>query len=126
MNRLVAVVLSLLCSSAVLMSSVSAAEQPGDSTHSWLNGRWTGPAPGGGSLEMDIRVVNQNQIKGTARIAGGRRGYNPSVSGTVNGDRIQLELYNPGSGNNVKFDLTRVNGELKGARKGEEVTFTKQ
>jgi len=126
-QRLIALaILSALFLSFSVVSAVVAAEQPGNPAYIWLNGKWTGPAPGGGTLEMELRVVNDNQITGSARIAGGRKGYSPSVSGSVNNDKVQLELYNPSSGNNVKFDLSSVEGILKGTRKGEEVTFKKQ
>ncbi|HEV8344548.1 MAG TPA: hypothetical protein VGR30_19500 [Candidatus Binatia bacterium] len=113
--------LSLSCTSA-------AAQESGNPAYSWVNGKWTGPAPGGGELEMDLRLINDNQVAGSGQIrgAGGAKGYRPVITGIVKGERVTLDLRNPNSGNNVKLELSLVDGTLKGTRKGEEVVFKKQ
>ena len=78
-------------------------------------------------MELDLRVVNNNQITGSgqARIAAKGKGYRPTIVGSVAGDKVTLDLGNPSSGNNVKLDLVRTDGVLKGTRKGEEVVYRK-
>jgi hypothetical protein len=87
-----------------------------------------GPAPGGGTMEMTLKVVNDNQITGSGQIrgAGKGKGYRPDIAGMVEGEKVTLDLQNPRSGNNVKLELSRFDGILRGSRKGEEVVYKKQ
>jgi hypothetical protein len=57
--------------------------------------------------------------------AGTGNGCRPHVVGSVAGDKVMLDLQDPNSGNNVKLDLVRAQGALKGTRKGEEVVYRK-
>jgi hypothetical protein len=81
-------------------------------------------------MEMTLKVVNDNQITGSGEVRGVARGkgraYHPVIAGTVEGEKVTLDLHNPRSGNNVKLELSRVDGMLKGSRKGEEVVYKKQ
>jgi hypothetical protein len=61
----------LLITSFILIASrlpAIAQEKPGNPAYDWLNGKWSGQAPGGGELELDLKVVNDNQITGQSRI----------------------------------------------------------
>ena len=112
----------------IAATTTAAQEQPGNAAYQWLNGKWEGPAPGGGMMELDLRVVNDNQITGSGRIritAGRGRGYRPYVVGSVAGDKVTLDLQNPSSGNNIKLDLVRAEGALKGTLRGEEIVYKK-
>ena len=112
----------------IVATTTAAQEQPGNPTYQWLNGKWEGPVPGGGTMELDLRVVDDNQITGSGQVRIIRdkgRGYRPRVVGSVVGDQVTLDLQNPNSGNNVKLDLVRTDGALKGTRKGEEVVYRK-
>jgi hypothetical protein len=89
----------------IVATTTAAQEQPGSPAYQWLNGKWEGPAPGGGMMELDLRVVNDNQITGSGQarvIRDTGRGYRPRVVGSVAGDKVTLDLQNPNSGNNVK------------------------
>jgi hypothetical protein len=70
-------------------------EKPGNPAYDWLNGKWYGRAPGGGELELQLRVLNGNEITGHSRIprAGAKRDVTKSISGSVDGDKVRLELY---------------------------------
>jgi hypothetical protein len=127
MKRIIAVVLFMLAVGFGSAVSQAAQEQPGNPAHQWLNGKWEGPAPGGGIMVLELRVVNDNQIAGsgsTPRVGKGKS-YQPTIAGLVAGDKVTLDLQNPSSGNNVKLELVRTDGELKGERRGEEVVYKK-
>lgn len=111
----------------ISVTTATAQEQPGNPAYQWLNGRWEGPAPGGDMMEIELRVFNDNQITGSGhvRVTGKGKGYRPYIVGSVVGDKVTLDLQNPNSGNNVRLDLVRAEGVLKGTRKGEEVVFKK-
>jgi FKBP-type peptidyl-prolyl cis-trans isomerase 2 len=82
---------------------------------------------GGGMMELDLRVINDNQITGTGQVrsSGKEKGYRPYVVGSVAGDKVTLDVRNPSSGNNLKLELLRADDTLKGERKGEEVVYKK-
>jgi hypothetical protein len=79
-------------------------------------------------MEMTLQVINGNRITGSGQIrgAGKGKGYRPDIAGRVEGEKVTLDLQNPRSGNNVKLELLRIDGLLKGARKDEEVIYKKQ
>lgn len=108
----------------LLSGLVAAQQQPGDPADHWLNGKWRGPAPGGGFIVVDIKVVDDGEITGTAEMTT-RSSYQPGVSGKVQGDKVTIILTNPRSGNVARFDLTRSGEQLSGNRKGEVVVFEK-
>lgn len=103
---------------------VAAQQQPADRTHDWVTGKWRGPAPGGGMIVLDIKVVSGDQITGTSQLES-KSSYQPEVSGKVEGDKVTIILTNPRSGNNARFDLTRSGEQLSGSRKGQPVVFEK-
>jgi hypothetical protein len=127
MKRIGWIVILVFIVGLIAATTPAAQEQPGNPAYQWLNGKWEGPAPGGGRMELDLRVVNDNQIGGSGQVrgAGKGNGYRPHVVGSVAGDSVTLDLQNPNSGNNVKLDFVRTEGALKGARKGEEVVYRK-
>jgi hypothetical protein len=106
----------------LLLAGVAAAQE--DPAHGWLNGKWRGPAPGGGIIVIDIKVVNGDQITGTSQLES-KSSYQPEVSGKVAGDKVTIILTNPRSGNNARLDLTRSGEQLSGSRKGQVVVFEK-
>ena len=79
-------------------------EQPGNPAYQWLKGKWEGPAPGRGMMELDLRVVNDNQVTEPrqVRITDKGKSYWPYIVGSVVGDKVTLDLQNPNSGNKVK------------------------
>jgi hypothetical protein len=117
----------LIISGLIAPIATAAQEQPGNPAYQWLNGKWDGPAPGGGMMELDLHVINDNQITGTGQVrsTGKGKGYRPYVVGSVVGDKVTLDLRNPNSGNNLKLELLRADDTLKGERKGEEVVYKK-
>lgn len=106
-----------------------AQESPGNPEYSWLNGKWSGPAPAGGILQMDLKVINGNQIVGSGhvRTGGTKRGARPSITGTVNNNQVELELFYPRTNNTVRLRLSFVDGTLTGESKktGFQATFKK-
>jgi len=101
------------------------AEKAGDPEHHWLNGKWSGPAPLGGELQLELQVVNDNKVTGKSRIpmGGSKRSPSGSIQGTVDGDRVNLEISYPKSTQNWRF--LRKDQTLAATRKGEEVVFKK-
>ena len=104
-----------------------AQDKPGNPAYDWLNGKWSGQAPGGGHLELDLQVVNDNQVTGQSRIPrpGVKREPVRSVTGTVEGDKVHLELYQGKTGATQKWNFSHKDGTLVATRKGEEVIFKK-
>jgi hypothetical protein len=105
---------------------VLAQEKPGNSEYAWLNGKWSGPAPAGGELELDLQVINDNQITGQSRVPRGGSKRDPvrTVSGTVEGDKVHLELYSK-TGSNQKWTFSHKEETLVAIRKGDEFIFKK-
>jgi hypothetical protein len=128
-RRRLALLLALIgfIATASRLSSAGAQEKPGNSAYDWLNGKWSGSALTGGELELDLRVVNDNQITGQSRIprAGTKKEAPRSVSGTVEGDKVHLELYQGKTGSTQKWTFSRKDGTLVSTRKGEEFVFKK-
>lgn len=82
-----------------------AQEQSPGADYTWLNGKWAGTPPAGGELQMDLKVVNGNKIQGDGFIPGGgrRSGGRPSITGTVDGNKVVLETYFPESQRRVVY-----------------------
>jgi hypothetical protein len=112
---------------ASALSPAIAQEKPGNPAYDWLNGKWSGPAPRGGELELDLKVVNDNQITGQSRIPrqGIKREPVRSVNGTVDGDKVHLELYQGKTGSTQKWTFSHKEGTLSATQKGEELIFKK-
>ena len=111
------------------LSSAIAQEKPGDSAYDWLNGKWSGANPDlvGGELELDLSVVNGNQIAGKSRIShpGAKKEPVVRVSGTVEGDKVHLELHQVPGRVIQRFTLLHTEGNLVGRRKDKELIFKK-
>jgi hypothetical protein len=120
------VVLAVQLALVLLLSPAMAAQQQGDSAYEWLNGKWRGPAPGGGIILIDIKANAAGEITGNGRMVSvSRSTYEPQVSGKVDGDKVTLVLSNPRSGNDAHFELTRGGDRLSGKRKSEAIVFEK-
>jgi hypothetical protein len=120
----------VLATSLIVIASglpVMAQDKPGNPAYDWLNGKWAGQATGGGELELDLKVVNDNQITGQSRIPrpGAKREPVRSVTGTVEGDKVHLELYQGKTGATQKWNFTHKGEILRATRKGEEFIFKK-
>jgi hypothetical protein len=100
-------------------------EKPGNPAYDWLNGKWFGPAPGGGELELKLRVLNGDEITGESRIPrpGSKRDITKNVSGSVDGDKVHLELYR--GEKTQRWTFSHKEGILWATRKGEEMIFKK-
>jgi len=120
------VVLAVQLALVLLLSPAMAAQQQGDLAYEWLNGKWRGPAPGGGIILIDVKASAAGEITGKgSMVSVSRSTYEPQVSGKVDGDKVTLVLSNPRSGNDAHFELTRAGGRLSGKRKGEAIVFEK-
>jgi hypothetical protein len=82
--------------------------------YNWLNGKWEGAPPGGGTMQMDLNVDKGNQVKGSGHIVqpGSKRQTTRQIEGTVNGDKVELEFF--AANNVIKYVLTFVDGTLQG------------
>ncbi len=109
-----------------LLATVAVAqEQPGNPDYNWLNGKWRGPALAGGTLEMELRVVNDNEVKGSGAIRVGPKGtVKPLITGVVQGDKVNLVTSYPG-GREYKYRFTYTDGKLRLKRKDDEVDYDK-
>lgn len=71
--------------------------------------------------------MNDNQVTGQSRIP--RAGVKPepvrSVSGTVEGDKVYLELYGGKTAATQKWTFSHKEETLVATRKGEEFIFKK-
>ena len=47
---------------------VFAQEQAPKADYNWLNGKWEGGPPGGGTMQMEVKVDKGNQVKGSGHI----------------------------------------------------------
>lgn len=88
---------------------------PGNSEHSWLNGRWFADRGSGWTTELSLEVVDGNAIIGTntQTAPDGRRGTG-DVRGRVDGEKVNFEVYFPHSGNTYKYALQRNGNTLQG------------
>ena len=110
-----------------------AQEQTPKADYSWLNGKWEGAPPLGGTMQMELTVDKGNHVKGSGHIVQRGSRLNPQatrqIEGTVNGNKVEFEFF--GANGTVKYVLTFVDGELRGTgenpnQKGPvETTFKK-
>jgi hypothetical protein len=107
-------VLALFWSSATVLAQ----EQASKGDYSWLNGTWEGAPPGGGTMQMELKVDKGNQVKGSGHIVqrGSKRQNSRQIEGTVNGNKVDLDFF--GANGTVKYLLTFVDGELRGTGSG--------
>ena len=123
--RLVVFGLISTCLIIVAANQSAAQEKPGNPAYDWLKGTWSGPAPAGGELRLDLQVVEDNKVVGRSEIprGGGSRPISGNVEGAVEGDQVRLKIWYQRSEQNWRLHR---NGEtLTGTRKGEEVIFKK-
>jgi hypothetical protein len=109
----------------------AAQDQRPSPNNRWLDGKWIGQSAIVGEMELTLRVVNGNQVKGSGRVRQARRPIRTIVTGTVNDGEVKLVSYNPFSRVTTQFLLSLVDGVLTGRgfspddTEGVEVTFTK-
>ena len=91
-----------------------AQEKPGNPAYEWVNGTWSG----GAQLQLELRVINDNQITGKSRVprAGSMPDITKTISGSVDGDKVHLELYRQGEYRTSNF--SHKDGALWATRKG--------
>ena len=110
---------------------VFAQEQAPKADYNWLNGKWEGAPPGGGTMQMELKMDKGNQVKGSGHIVqpGSKRQTTRQIEGTVNGNKVDLEFF--GANGTVKYVLTFGDGALHGTGNGPnqpgpvETTFKK-
>jgi hypothetical protein len=111
-------------------TTIVAQEQP-KADYNWLNGTWEGAPPGGGTMQMELKVDKGNEVKGSGHIVqrGSKRQNSRQIEGTVNGNKVDLDFF--GANGTVKYVLTFADGALKGTGSGPnqpgpvETTFKK-
>jgi hypothetical protein len=110
----------------MLLASIVYAQDSQKTDYGWLNGKWSGRPPAGGSLEMTLRVEG-DQIRGTGVIPGPARGRGlPDVSGRIEGDNITISTYFPKTQTTVTYHCTAAEGDLHCKTKnGYETVFKK-
>lgn len=101
--------------------------QPGDPKYSWLNGKWITHRSSGWITELDLRVVDGNKVTGTniQTTPDGAQGFG-DVSGKVEGDKVNFEVYFPRSGNTYTYTLSRNGDRLEGRSTTGSVALKKQ
>jgi hypothetical protein len=124
-HRLVVSALLSSCLILVATGSLGAQEKPGNPTYDWLNGKWSGPAPLGGELQLELRIVDDDRVVGHSRVprAGSKQPFTGNITGKVNGDRVDLEISSRAG--TQKWRFRRKDQTLTSIRKGEEVVFKK-
>jgi hypothetical protein len=119
-----------VASAFLLLSGLSviypAASTSQDISH-WLNGKWEGTPPRGGTLQMALEVVD-DKIKGSGIIrGGGHKAAHPSVSGALKGNRVTFETVFPKAQGTVRYSCVPEGKTLLtcSTRQGYETTFKK-
>jgi len=104
-----------------------AQERPGNPDYSWLNGKWKGLSLSNAPFEMELRVMNDNEVKGSGvlqdRQTGRLRPVAASIAGVVKGNKLALDV-NYGS-EKYKYYFSYVDGNLRLKRKSDEVDSQK-
>ena len=104
-----------------------AVQLAGNPEYNWLNGKWFAVRGSSGwTTELDLTVVDGNKVIGTniQTSPNGRRGFG-NVSGTVEGDKVSLEVYFPSSGNTHTYSLIRKGDGLEGRSSTGSVALKK-
>ncbi|HEY1373320.1 MAG TPA: hypothetical protein VGH50_12685 [Candidatus Binatia bacterium] len=98
----------------IFFVTIVLAQEKGTSDYGWLNGKWEGTPPQGGKVQMDMRVTNGNQVKGTGFIVqtGIRSKNTRQVEGIVDRDKVELTYF--GVNETIKYDLKFVDDKLVG------------
>jgi len=55
---------ALFCSTAIVLAQ----EQAPKADYNWLNGKWEGTPPLGGTMQMELQVDKGNQVKGSGHV----------------------------------------------------------
>lgn len=122
----------LYCAFLFLMSGLAVVgcvtQRPGHPDFLWLNGRWEGPNPTGGTLRVNLDVINENEVQGLARLpvpTGYTVAPSAHIYGTVERDgRVDLWIR---WSNLVHWRLSRsADGALEGRSGRFSLRFTKQ
>ena len=122
-----ATLLRLSLSLAVLVFLAAAANISAQGAHKWLNGKWIGVV--GAQAEFDLKAADNGSVKGTA-IADTSRGFaRGRVTGTIDGDKVILEV-DWSVGGTPRFELRKAKDGLEGTAVGRsgrarEVFFEK-
>jgi hypothetical protein len=107
----------------VNLSFASAQEQKPNADYSWVNGKWNGP-----QYSLELLIKNGNEVSGQGRVAGagGKAAVRPAITGTVDGDTLNLEFWYPSTNNRVPVVLVRKGNTLvKKSGKISDSTFEK-
>lgn len=71
-------------------------------SNDWVNGKWNGA-----SYQMELSVKG-NDVTGQAQIKQGSKvSARPTITGTVDGDTLNLDFYYPSTSNHVAVVLVR-------------------
>jgi hypothetical protein len=83
-------------------TAIVLAQEQASKDYNWLNGTWEGAPPGGGTMQMELKVDKGNQVKGSGHIVqrGNKRQNSRQIEGTVNGNKVELDY--SGADGNVK------------------------
>jgi len=112
----------------LLASAALAQEQPGNPEYSWLNGKWKGRSLSNAPFEMELRVMNDNEVKGSGvlqdRQTGRLRPVAASIAGVVKGTKVTLDV-DYGGTDKYKLRFSYVDGKLRLKRKNDEVDYDK-
>ena len=97
---------------------------PGNPAYHWLNGKWY--AERSWTTELYLEVVDGNIIIGTniQTAPDGRKGTG-DVRGTVEGEKVNFEVYFPHSGNTYTYALLRKGNALHGISSTGIITLQK-
>lgn len=109
-----------------LVSAGCATHLPGNSEHSWLNGKWFAQRGAGWTTELRLEVVDGNTVIGTnIQIAPDGKWGTGDVRGKVEGEKVNFEVYFPHSGNTYTYTLLRQGNTLQGRSTAGSVTLQK-
>ena len=94
----------------------AAANISAQGAHKWLNGKWIGIV--GAQAEFDLKAADNRSVKGTA-IADTSRGFRRgTVTGTIDGDKVILEVEWSTRGGTPRFELRKTKDGLEGIAVG--------
>jgi hypothetical protein len=110
----------------MLLTTVISAQELQKTDYRWLNGKWSGQPPLGGTLEMTLRIEG-NQISGNGLIRAPKRGQaHPDITGRVEGETITISTHFPKGQATTTYRCTAVEGDLHcKTTSGYETVFKK-
>ena len=90
-----------------------------DSANDWVNGKWT-TGEGRWKQDLDLKVTEGNKITGKFTNTDPKgESMDGDVTGSVQGNKIHLDVDMGWSQPNYEIDLERVGSMLSGTRKSE-------